>query len=61
MQIPGGAPGVAEMMELIAQDKKVERGKLNFILLRGIGQAFIARDIAGEEVARFLEERLVRG
>ena len=30
------------MMELIAQDKKVKRGKLTFILVRGIGAAFVA-------------------
>ena len=32
-------------MDLIAQDKKVKRGKLTFILVRGIGQAFVARDV----------------
>ena len=29
-------------MTLIAQDKKVKRGKLTFILVRGIGNAFVA-------------------
>ena len=29
-------------MDLIAQDKKVKRGKLTFILARGIGTAFVA-------------------
>src|SRR6185503_18555777 len=37
---PGGTPGVDRLMDLIAQDKKVKRGALTFILLRGIGQAF---------------------
>ncbi len=27
------------------QDKKVERGRLTFILARGIGESFIARDV----------------
>ena len=36
-QIEGGPPGIDRLMELIAQDKKVSRGKLTFILLRGIG------------------------
>ena len=36
-QIPGGAPGIDRLMDLIAQDKKVSRGTLTFILLRGIG------------------------
>ena len=33
------------LMALMAQDKKVERGKLTFILPRGIGQAFVANDV----------------
>jgi len=33
------------MMDLISQDKKVKRGQLTFILVRGIGQAFVTRDI----------------
>jgi 3-dehydroquinate synthase len=57
-QIPGGAPGIDRLMDLIAQDKKVSRGKLTFILLRGIGQSFIARDVDAAEVRAFLAEKL---
>ena len=32
------------LMDLIAQDKKVKRGTLTFILVRGIGKSFIARE-----------------
>jgi 3-dehydroquinate synthase len=46
------------LMKLIAQDKKVQRGKLNFILVRGIGQAFVARDIDPAQVREFLAEKL---
>jgi 3-dehydroquinate synthase len=56
--IPGGAPGIDELMDLIAQDKKVKRGKLTFILVRGIGQAFIANDVDAAEVRAFLAEKL---
>jgi 3-dehydroquinate synthase len=56
--IPGGAPGVDELMDLIAQDKKVKRGKLTFILVRGIGQAFIANDVDAGEVRAFLADKL---
>jgi 3-dehydroquinate synthase len=52
--VPGGSPGVHEMMDLIAQDKKVRRGKLTFILVRGIGQAFIANDVEAAEARAFL-------
>jgi 3-dehydroquinate synthase len=57
-QIPGGAPGIARLMELIAQDKKVKRGTLTFILVRGIGESFIARDVDVAEVHAFLSEKL---
>ena len=38
-------------MQLMAQDKKVRRGKLTFILVRDIGEAFIARDVPADRCA----------
>jgi 3-dehydroquinate synthase len=55
---PGGVPGADRLMELIAQDKKVQHGKLTFILARGIGASFVARDVDAAEVRAFLEEKL---
>ena len=46
------------LMTLIAQDKKVARGKLTFILVRGIGQAFVERDVDPAQVRAFLAEKL---
>ena len=40
------------------QDKKVERGKLTFILARGIGEGFVARDIEEASVSAFLAREL---
>jgi 3-dehydroquinate synthase len=57
-QVPGGVPGVDALMDLIAQDKKVKRGSLTFILVRGIGQAFIENNVDPAEVRAFLEEQL---
>jgi 3-dehydroquinate synthase len=57
-QVQGGVPGVDALMDLIGQDKKVKRGKLTFILVRGIGQAFVANDVDPAEVRSFLAERL---
>jgi len=54
--IPGRLGSTEALMAAIAQDKKVQRGALTFILTRGIGQAFIARDIDPQAVAGFLEE-----
>ena len=56
--VPGGVASVDQLMDLIAQDKKVKRGKLIFILVRGIGQAFVADDVDAAEVRAFLAEKL---
>src|SRR6266403_1916947 len=56
--VPGGVPGADRLMELIAQDKKVKRGRLTFILARGIGASFIAPDVDAAEVHAFLVEKL---
>jgi 3-dehydroquinate synthase len=55
-QVPGGLPGAERLLSYIAQDKKVSRGSLTFILTRGIGQAFVARDVPASQVLAFLEE-----
>ena len=57
-QVSGGVPGVDALMDLIAQDKKVKRGALTFILVRGIGQAFIENNVDPAEVRAFLEKQL---
>jgi 3-dehydroquinate synthase len=57
-QVSGGLPDVDRLMDLIAQDKKVKRGRLTFILARGIGRAFIAPDISTEEVRAFLVDKI---
>ncbi len=57
-QIPGDPMTVDTLMEHIAQDKKVSRGQLTFILVRGIGEAFIARDVTATEVSAFLAQEL---
>ena len=43
-------------LSFITQDKKVSRGALTFILTRGIGQSFIAKDVPASEVLSFLKE-----
>lgn len=57
-RIPGELPGAERMLDYIAQDKKVSRGALTFILTRGIGQSFVARDVPASEVLSFLKEVL---
>jgi 3-dehydroquinate synthase len=54
--IPGGLPDAERLLGYIAQDKKVQRGALTFILSHGVGQAFIAKDVPASEVLSFLKE-----
>src|SRR3954464_13409973 len=46
------------LMELMAQDKKVKRGKLTFILLQGIGQAVIVSDVEPSLIRDFMARKL---
>ena len=57
-EIPGEMPPAEQLMDAIAQDKKVKSGKLTFILTRGVGQSFIADDVPASEVISFLKEKL---
>ena len=56
--VAGGVPNADRLMDLMAQDKKVRRGKLTFILLRDIGAAYIAPDIDPALLRAFLVEKL---
>jgi 3-dehydroquinate synthase len=48
------------LMALMAQDKKVKRGRLTFILLEAIGRAVIAPDVEPAVVRDFLDAKLGR-
>jgi 3-dehydroquinate synthase len=39
-------------------DKKMEAGRLPFLLMRGIGKSFLAKNVDLDEVARFLNKEL---
>ncbi len=56
--VPGGLPSSEKLLNYIAQDKKVTRGALNFILAHGVGQSFVARDVPASQVLAFLQENL---
>jgi len=56
--IPGPLPDAEGLLAYIAQDKKVSRGALTFILTRGIGTSFIAKDVPSSEVLAFLRQNL---
>ena len=57
--IPGaGRPTAAELIRLMGQDKKVRSGRMTFILARGIGDAFITRDVPMDRLAAFMEQEV---
>ncbi|HZZ62242.1 MAG TPA: 3-dehydroquinate synthase [Roseiarcus sp.] len=56
--ISGLRIGADDILAAMRQDKKVERGRLTFILARGIGESFIARDIPETSVREFLKRDL---
>ena len=56
--IPGFEADSGSLLAAMRQDKKVERGKLTFILVRGIGEGFVARDVDEESVSAFLAREL---
>ena len=39
-------------------DKKMDAGTLPFILLRAIGEAYLARDVEMTDIVAFLDEQL---
>ncbi|KQT85866.1 3-dehydroquinate synthase [Aurantimonas sp. Leaf443] len=56
--VPGEPFTVEGLMAAIQQDKKVARGRLTFILVRALGEAFVARDIEPAALERFLRAEL---
>jgi 3-dehydroquinate synthase len=58
--IPGELPSVDRLIDLMAQDKKIKRGMPTFILVRGIGAAFVDTGVAARDVRAFLDEKLAK-
>ncbi len=65
MGLPTGLRGVggrtwdpAALLGHMRQDKKVRDGKVTFVLTRGIGKAFLARDVRPEDVEGLLNDAI---
>lgn len=56
--VPGDLPDAEGLLALMAQDKKVQDGRLRFILARGIGEAFVTSDVPGDKVRTLIAEAL---
>ena len=48
----------AQLAAHMLHDKKVDAGRLAFLLMRGIGGTFLTKDVTLEEVSAFLTEEL---
>jgi 3-dehydroquinate synthase len=55
-----GYEDIDRLMQFMTQDKKAEAGKLTLILSRGIGKAFVARDVDADAVREIWREALRR-
>jgi 3-dehydroquinate synthase len=62
-RLPVVAPdfGLEHYLQLMEIDKKVEGGKIRFVLLRGIGAAFLAADVPHSALAAALAAAVSRG
>jgi len=52
--IPGEPPSAERLLALMAQDKKVKGGKLALVLVRGIGAAFVERNVPMDRLGAFV-------
>lgn len=48
------------LVDHMLHDKKMDAGVLPFLLMRGIGETFLAKDVELADVAKFLDEELAR-
>ena len=58
--VPGDLPDADALLGLMAQDKKVQDGRLRFVLARGIGQAFVADDVPTDVLRALLNDALAQ-
>ena len=58
--IPDWRDDAQAILSAMYQDKKVEGGALTFVLMRGIGEAFVAKGVDAQDVRAFLDDELTR-
>ena len=58
IQLPFKNASAESLIAHMEKDKKVEKGKINFILVRGIGKAFISDNVPINEVIKLLNNFL---
>ena len=58
--VPGVEWDVDGLILSMAKDKKVKEGRITFVLVRGLGDAFTQRDVDPAVVRSLLEEAVAR-
>jgi 3-dehydroquinate synthase len=56
--VAGQVWSVAALIDHMCRDKKVQEGKVNFVLTRGIGRAFLSPDVALGDVEALLTSQI---
>ncbi len=53
-------PDLESLMAFMEQDKKVKGGEMTLILMRGLGEAFVAHGVPRDVIRAFLEAQLAK-
>ena len=53
----GGPFEATNLVNAMAQDKKVSQGIVKFILMKAIGKAFITDDVSAKQITTFLQNQ----
>ena len=55
--LKGGPFEATNLVNAMAQDKKVSQGVMTFILMKAIGKAFITNDVSAKQITTFLQNQ----
>ena len=55
--VKGGSFEATNLVNAMAQDKKVSQGVMTFILMKAIGKAFITNDVSAKQITTFLQNQ----
>ena len=56
--LKGGPFEATNLVNAMAQDKKVSQGVITFILMKAIGKAFITNDVSAKQITTFLQNQV---
>jgi len=57
IDVKGGPFKATDLVNAMAQDKKVSQGVMTFILMKAIGKAFITNDVSAEQLTTFIQNQ----